>query len=58
MSSKKGTAKQDFSDAGSEKSYAKGETYGFTAGEFANFEAAGLIEAEAEKKTESAKTST
>ncbi len=48
MSSKKGVAKQDFSDAGTMKNFTKGETYGFTAGEFANFEAAGLIEAEPE----------
>ena len=48
MLSKKGVAKQDFSDAGTEKNYTKGEAYVFTPGEFANFEAAGLIEAEAE----------
>ncbi len=36
---------RDFKDAGTERSFSAGETVDLTAGEFANYEAAGLVEA-------------
>ncbi|WP_313326093.1 hypothetical protein [Sphingobium yanoikuyae] len=41
---------RDFKDAGTERSFIAGETVDLTAGEFANYEAAGLIEAVAATK--------
>jgi hypothetical protein len=38
------TATRDFKDAGTERSFTAGEPYDFSAGEFANFKAAGLVE--------------
>jgi hypothetical protein len=38
------TATRDFNDAGTERRFEAGEAYDFTAGEFANFKAAGLVE--------------
>ncbi|WP_066723570.1 hypothetical protein [Sphingomonas pituitosa] len=43
-SSKKGVAKQDFTDAGTGKSFEAGKAPDCTAGEYANYLAAGLIE--------------
>ncbi|KTF70696.1 hypothetical protein ACNFJ7_02220 [Sphingomonas sp. HT-1] len=43
MSDKKGIALKAFRDAGTKKRFAAGKTYDFTEGEFANYEAAGLI---------------
>jgi hypothetical protein len=40
---KKGFALKTFNDAGTEKEYAGGKVHDFTAGEYANFEAAGLV---------------
>ncbi|WP_312313164.1 hypothetical protein [Sphingobium yanoikuyae] len=42
---------RDFKDAGTERSFSAGETVDLTAGEFANYEAAGLIEVAAATKT-------
>ncbi|MGR6329211.1 hypothetical protein ACU5AX_09105 [Sphingomonas sp. XXL09] len=37
---------RDFSDAGSERNFTVGQAVDLTAGEFANFQAAGLVKAE------------
>jgi len=42
--SKKGVAKQDFTDAGTGKSFEAGKPLECTAGEYANYLAAGLID--------------
>ena len=43
------TVTTDFNYAGSDRKFAAGEAHEFTAGEFANYRAAGLVEASAEK---------
>jgi hypothetical protein len=43
------TVTTDFNDAGSDRKFAAGEAHEFTTGEFANYRAAGLVEASAEK---------
>lgn len=43
MSDKKGIALKAFRDAGTKKRFAAGKEFSFTEGEFANYEAAGLI---------------
>ena len=40
---KKGFALKTFKDAGTDKEYAAGKVHDFTAGEYANFEHAGLV---------------
>ena len=42
---KKAKVLRDFKDAGTEKSFAAGETVDVTEGEFINYAAAGLVEA-------------
>jgi hypothetical protein len=39
----RGTVTRDFKDAGTERQFTEGSTETFTAGEFLNFEAAGLV---------------
>lgn len=39
------TAKRDFKDAGTERTFVAGKSYLLTEGEFHNFEFAGLVEA-------------
>ena len=43
------TVATDFNDAGSDRRFVAGTTEEFTAGEFANYRAAGLVEASVEK---------
>lgn len=45
MSDRKGITLKAFRDAGTKKRFAAGQEYSFSPGEFANFEAAGLISA-------------
>ncbi|TCP64143.1 hypothetical protein [Sphingomonas sp. PP-CE-1G-424] len=40
----RGTVTRDFNDAGTERSFTKGDTTDFPAGEFENYRVAGLVE--------------